>query len=209
MGNPPSKFDQFAQYVADPDRTVAVTDYELRQLAARLPEDDALPVSTRGEVFVLMPGTHTLEPLIQLCRMRDARTGPHYPEGVDGAQGTAQAPEEATTDQQLTQLADDMQERVEAFLSNLGVDPHKYDHQNHAGDLVGSLFAILRRHALLPQPHTEAILDRPVTRSLRQAARDGYLTQRDVVEMAVLRALRGAGQATADVMKQLDEVLGQ
>ena len=207
----PDKFDQFAQYAVDPDRTVAVTDYELRQLAARLSEDDALPVSTRGEVFVLMPGTHTLEPLIQLCRMREAVTRPTAQEPQSDAQAADQAQEPATPDALLSRLADDMQNTVERALGNMEVDPVKFDHQNRAGDLVGALLAVLRRHALLVlTPEADRVLNGPSGgRSLRHAARDGYLSQRDRVVRAVGRGLSSPGFPIDRVMEELDGVLGR
>ena len=149
------------QYVAEPDRTVAVSDYELRELAAQLPEDDALPVSTRGDVFVLMPGTHTLTSLIELCRMRGAVMGPLAQEPQSDAQAPVQPPGAATSDARLSRLADDMQGVLEKALDEMEVDPNKYDHQNRAGDLVGALLAVLRRHIVLLDPKADEILNGP------------------------------------------------
>jgi len=199
------------QYVAEPDRTVAVSDYELRELAAQLPEDDALPVSTRGDVFVLMPGTHTLTSLIELCRMRGAVMGPLAQEPQSDAQAPVQPPGAATSDARLSRLADDMQGVLEKALDEMEVDPNKYDHQNRAGDLVGAMLAVLRRHALLVlTPEADAILNGPSGgRSLRQAARDGYLSQRGQVEEAVFQALDGRMVSAARVMDVLDKVLAR
>lgn len=248
------------------DTSVAVTLHELRTLMALLPEGDALPVASRGDLLVLMPGSHTLPYVVALARMRPAVSTETPENGAQVAQEPVSAP---GGDPRLDDLAESLQQRVEAFVSNLGVDPHKYDHQNVAGELVSATLGILRNHGYLSEPESAddgqraplrrhlnsgeagrlrlvvqetsgasaqtvtkitghvlallrswsdgelepepvSVMDSPAgARSLRQATRDGYLTQRDQVERALDRALEGRHRLRDRVMRELDEVLAR
>ena len=194
------------------DWSVAITDYELRQVASTLSAGQSLPVALRSgsadpgdmvdPVLVLVPTASDMPALVALARMRDARMGPHYPEGVDGAQEADQPQGEPVPapgpDRRLESAADDMQERVEAFLSNLGVDPDKYDHQNHAGDLVTSILGVLRRHDYLQEPVSADDGQRPPLRRMLNMGECSTLRHR--IHMA---APAGLGPA------QITEITGR
>lgn len=190
-----------------PDWSVAITDYELRQVASTLSAGKSLPVALRSgsadpgdmvdPVLVLVPTASDMPALVALARMRDARTGPHYPEGVDGAQEADQAQDEPIPapgeDYRLVQAADAMQEIVERALTAMEVDPTLYDHQNRAGDLVGALLAVLRRYDYLPEPVSA---DEGQRRPLRRMLNTGECsTLRHRIHMAAPAGL-GSGQIT-------------
>lgn len=163
---PTIDFDGHALHYGRPDRpvddtSVAVTLHELRTLMSLLPDGDALPVASRGDLLVLMPGSHTLPYIVALARMRPAVSAETPENGAEMAQEPVPAP---GRDDRLEDLAESLQQRTEAFLDNLGVDPHKYDHQNVAGELVSATLGVLRNHGYLPEPESADDGQRPPLR---------------------------------------------
>lgn len=193
---------------------VAVTEYELRVVASHMPGGRAVPVQVHGfdedEVLVIRAsGNGGLHALVALARLRSAVHGPQNPEPENGAQEAAQSPEEPTADRALSLLADDLQVVVEQALSAMEVDQGKYDVQNRAGDVVGGLLSVLRRHSLVGSKADEILNGPSGGRSLRMAMRDGYLTQRDVVARVVNEALDGRVLDVDRVLRALDKTLGR
>jgi len=205
-------FDGEALQVPEPDDlSIALTEHELRTLLAMLPDGDALPLASRGELFVLMPGSHTLRYVVALARLRPCVDGGERAQTPENGAQMAQEPVPASTlEVHLDKLAEHLQGVVEGFMNQWEVDPRKFDHQNRAGELVARILGSLRRQDYLGDPEPVSVMDSPAGgRSLRQATRDGYLTQRDKVEKFVTGALEGRPLSTQRVMEALDEVLAR
>lgn len=146
---------------------VAITEYELREVAKQMPDGRAVPVQMRGvdahQVLVLQAnGSGSLPALVALARLRSAITGPQAQEPQSDAQETDQL-----QDGRLERAADDdLQDVVEGFMNQWEVDPLKFDHQNHAGDLVTRILGVLRRRDYLPDPVSADDGQRPPLRRM-------------------------------------------
>lgn len=185
-------FDGEALQVPEPNNlSVALTDYELLQVLADLPGTKGLPVALRGApgnpaaALVIMPTVADLPALVALARLRPAVTGPPDREDASDAQEPAQP-----QDGRLERAADDMQAVLERALTELEVDDRKFDHQNRAGDLVGALLAVLRRHDYLP------VAADPLPPNAWRITRDYYLSNRQDVRAAVAKGISTASLAS-------------
>lgn len=181
---------------------VALSEWELREVTMHMPGAQTVPVTTRGfdadQVLVVDGAAHGgLPALVALARLRTARTGPEVQEPQSDAQEADQAQDEPVPapgpDPRLERAAEDLQAVAEGFMSQWEVDPFKFDHQNHAGDLVARVLGVLRRYDYLPEPVSADEGQRPPLRRMLNTGECSTLRHR--IHMAAPAGL-GSGQIT-------------
>lgn len=175
---------------------VALTEYELREVTMHMPGRLTVPVTTRGfgadQVLAIQAsGSGGLHALVALARLRQCRSGPQVQEPQTDAQEAAGPAEPAATFARPA-LDEALQARFEAFLSNIGVDPAKWDHQNLAGELADGVMAQLRERGVL---------------NIRQITRDWYLSSRQSVRAAVARGVSRASLSSLNEAARVGQLV--